>query len=247
MASICPENRIRIVPHACAAEHALKCMHRDGRLLVQWLEEFKEMVDRNADGVLSLAEITDMFHGARAREVEREIQLQPELVDLGVSDLRERAKRERVANSAIEKAAACDEPKMQLIRLICAAAEVEPLRRASDGASASSDGRSLLVVAGRWCDLPCPYRFFGLGSRKSSREIVAEKIRNEFYDKHWKALWEVLSYEVLDSGVSGTTRCLCPLLYHACVTCVGQHCRACDHHHPTRHALVPWNVSVFMS
>lgn len=121
-------------------------MHHDGCLLVQWLEELKAMIDRNADGVLSLAEITDMFHGARAREIEREVQLQPELADLGVSDLRERARRERVANSAIEKAAACDEPEMQLIRLICATAEVEPLQHASDGASASSDGRSLLVV-----------------------------------------------------------------------------------------------------
>ena len=224
--------------HACAADHAsLKYMHRDGRLRVQWLEEFKEMVDRNADGVLSLAEITDMFHGARAREVEREIQLQPELVDLGVSDLRERAKRERVANSAIERAAASDEPEMQLIRLICAAAEVEPLQHASFGASAISDGRSLLVVAGRWYDLPCPYRFFASGSKKSSREIVKEKIRHEFYDKNWKALWEVLSYEVLDSVVSGTARCLRHLLHHACVTCVGQHRLVRDHYRSTRHAF----------
>ena len=56
-----------------SALRARKCVARTHLLPAQWLAEFKDMLDRNEDGVLSLAEMTDMFHGARARAVEREM------------------------------------------------------------------------------------------------------------------------------------------------------------------------------
>lgn len=42
-----------------------------GLLATQWLEEFKGTIDQNEDGVVTLAEMTDMFHGARARQLQQ--------------------------------------------------------------------------------------------------------------------------------------------------------------------------------
>jgi hypothetical protein len=68
------------------------------------------------------------------------------------------------------------------------------------------------VVDDRWIDA----RHFILrcapGRKKSSRDIVKDKMRDEFFDEHWHVLWEALSYEVLDAAVSGTIRCMLALL-----------------------------------
>lgn len=95
------------------------------------------MIDRNGDGLLSFGEMTNIFHSARARELEREIQLRPELAGLSVSDLRARAERDGVDGGVIETAANSDAPESGLIRLISVVAELPPLHYASHGASPS--------------------------------------------------------------------------------------------------------------
>ena len=104
---------------------------------VQWLDGVKAMIDRNEDGLLSFGEMTGIFHSARAREVEREIQLRPQLAGLTVSELRARAEHDGVDSNAIEAAASSGAPKAGLIRLISIEAELPPLHYASHGASQS--------------------------------------------------------------------------------------------------------------
>lgn len=192
------------------------------------------MFDQNEDGLLSFGELADIFHSARAREVEREIQLRPELAGLGVSDLRARAERDGVDGAAIEAAANSDAPEAGLIRLISLVAELPPLRFASHGRSPSHPVLGRAARGRRFVTRLTLVTVFcrrAPGRKKSSRDIVKDKMRDQFFDKHWQILWEVLSYEVLDAAVSGTNY-LYPLppLAHAlprcCLPChdAGQHC-----------------------
>lgn len=163
----------------------------------QWLEEFQALADQNADGVITLAEMTDMFHGARARAVEREIQLRPQLTKLSVTELRERAKREGAHSDAVIKAASSSNPERQLIQLICAVEEIPPLQRPRRYASA--DGA---------CSR-CMDASFAPRHKETSREIVAEKVRNNFFDQYSELVWDMLSHDVFDADRNGAFRWLC--------------------------------------
>ena len=125
-------------------------------LVVQWLEEFRIVTDQNEDGVLTLAEVTDMFHGARARAVERELQLRPELAELSVAKLRERAERKGANSNAVVRAVDSDDPKHRLIELICAVEDVEPPQRPpSAGAWPWSQTARSSVMVTRLTPCPC--------------------------------------------------------------------------------------------
>lgn len=134
------------------------------RLLLQWLTAFQGSIDQNEDGVVTLAEMVDMFHGASARQLEQD------------------------PTAVLSKTVSGESPASVIHSEDRPVLVPQPPPPPSNAAPQLADeARSKFA-----------------GKRKSTRDVVKEKVRNKFFDDYHEVLWGALKTEVFDADDSGT-------------------------------------------